>query len=98
MLDAFSSDAIPVHLLTMESLELYLEKLAPEGVLIYNVTNNFVNLPPVLADQARAKGLICLHKEDGRHHADQDRYAADWVILAPKARGRRPCRRPSWWG
>src|SRR5262249_11771219 len=59
-----SSDAIPVHLLTLEALDLYLEKLAPDGILIYNVTNNFVDIPPVLADLALARGLVCLNRGD----------------------------------
>lgn len=85
VIDAFSSDAIPVHLLTMEALELYLEKLAPDGVLLYNVTNNYVNLPPVLADQALARDLVCLFWSDD---ADNDeRFGVDWLALVRKQPG-----------
>jgi hypothetical protein len=82
VLDAFSSDAIPVHLLTLDALDMYLTKVAPDGVIIYNVTNNYVNMPPVLADQARARGLVCLNKGDYSDH--DERYAADWVVMARK--------------
>src|SRR5207253_9144166 len=42
VLDAFSSDAIPVHLMTTQAIEMYLSKLRPDGVLIFNITNRYV--------------------------------------------------------
>jgi hypothetical protein len=57
-LDAFSSDAIPMHLLTREAFALYLAHLAqPGGVLAVNISNRFLDLEPVLVDAARAQGL-----------------------------------------
>ena len=47
-LDAFSSDAIPMHLLTLEAIELYFEKLAPGGVLAFHISNNYLSLSKVL--------------------------------------------------
>ncbi len=81
VLDAFSSDAIPVHLLTLEAVDLYLSKLADGGVLIFNTTNRFVDLRPVLADIAAARGLACLHYGDHTRGDIPDRYSSDWVIL-----------------
>ena len=49
VLDVFSSDAVPVHLLTHEALELYLTKMREHGVLVFNVTNRCLDLEPVLA-------------------------------------------------
>ncbi|MEN9231223.1 MAG: hypothetical protein Q6L68_09980, partial [Thermostichus sp. DG02_5_bins_236] len=49
VMDAFSSDAVPVHLLTQEALTLYLNKLKPQGGLLFNITNRHLNLTPVLA-------------------------------------------------
>ncbi len=49
LLDAFSSDNIPVHLLTLEAVKLYLTKLKPGGVLVFNISNNFLDIEPVLA-------------------------------------------------
>src|SRR5262249_31990557 len=46
-LDAFSSDSVPVHLLTVEALELYLSKLADGGVLALNISNRYLDLEPV---------------------------------------------------
>jgi SAM-dependent methyltransferase len=49
ILDGFCSDAIPVHLLTREALELYFDKLAPGGVLVVHISNNHLDLPPLVA-------------------------------------------------
>ncbi len=84
VIDAFSSDAIPVHLLTVEALDLYLSKLADDGMLVFNVTNRYVDLKPVLGDLARRKGLVCVYYGDDGE-ADADASASDWVVLARKA-------------
>ena len=57
VLDAFSSDAIPAHLLTREALTLYLRKLAPGGVLAFHLSNHFLDLEPVVASGAVSLGL-----------------------------------------
>lgn len=83
VLDAFSSDAIPVHLLTAEAIDLYLSKLADGGVLIFNTTNRYVDIRPVLADLAEAKGLTCLHYGD-ESEGVFDKYGSDWVVMQRK--------------
>src|SRR5204863_5540749 len=57
--DAYSSDAIPVHLLTREALHLYLDRLAPRGVLVFHLSNRYFDLPPVVARLAADAGLVC---------------------------------------
>lgn len=52
VLDAFSSDSIPLHLVTREAVELYLSKLTPDGVLAFHVSNRYFDLTPQLAQQA----------------------------------------------
>ena len=64
VIDAFSSDAIPVHLLTAEAIDLYLDRLVPGGVLIFNITNRYLDLPPVLGKIAEEKDLTCLYYGD----------------------------------
>jgi hypothetical protein len=59
ILDAYSSDAIPVHLLTREALRLYLDRLAPHGVLVFHLTNRHFDLVPVVARLASDEGLTC---------------------------------------
>lgn len=57
VVDAFSSDAIPTHLLTREAMAGYLDKLAPDGVLVIHISNRFMDLEPVVAALARDAGL-----------------------------------------
>lgn len=64
VLDAFSSDAIPVHLVTREALALYLRKLAPGGVLAFHISNLHLDLEPVFANLARDAGLAALIRDD----------------------------------
>ena len=64
VLDAFSSDSIPTHLLTRDAVELYRRKLLPRGALAFHVTNRFLDLEPVLGNVARATGLACFAQDD----------------------------------
>ena len=64
MLDAFSSDAVPTHLLTLEAIELYLQKLDERGILLFNITNAYLDLSPIVANLADRAGLVCLHRAD----------------------------------
>lgn len=57
VMDAFSSDSVPVHLLTVEAFELYLKHLAPGGVIAVNISNNYLDLKPVIWRQAQELGL-----------------------------------------
>jgi spermidine synthase len=58
VMDAFSSDAVPVHLLTREAMALYLKKLAPGGMVVSHVMNRHMELPSVVAGIAAANGMI----------------------------------------
>lgn len=57
VIDAYSSDAIPIHLMTTDAMRVYLDRLAPEGVLAFHISNRFFDLEPVLARIARDLGL-----------------------------------------
>jgi len=67
VVDAFSSDAVPVHLLTREALALYASKLAPHGSLIFNTSNRNIELTGVVAASAAANDLVLLAKRDNQH-------------------------------
>jgi hypothetical protein len=85
ILDAFSSDAIPVHLLTREAVELYLSRLKPAGIVAVHISNRYLNLEPVLAAQAQQQGLFALANLDDRIpdvDARKGRYGSRWVLLA----------------
>lgn len=81
VLDAFSDDAIPVHLLTREAFQVYFAHLRPQGPLAIHVTNRYLDLAPVVASLAAAsqKEVLRIHSP-----ADADRQvlAADWDIVA----------------
>jgi hypothetical protein len=86
VLDAFSSDAIPAHLLTREALALYLRKLNDDGSVIFHISNRYVDLRPVLialANDARVPGAY-----GDRDPSTDDRgklyYGSRWVALAKR--------------
>jgi spermidine synthase len=84
-LDAFSSDAVPAHLLTVQALRLYLDKLAPGGRLLFHISNRHLDLEPVLASEARALGLAGLDQRDLHVTPAQraaGKQASEWVLLA----------------
>lgn len=64
ILDAFSSDNVPVHLLTREAMELYRSRLTSNGVIVMNITNRNIALTDAVAASARAAGLRAIHKRD----------------------------------
>jgi hypothetical protein len=64
IMDAYNSDALPVHLLTREALELYLQKLSPHGILAFHISNRYLDLEPVLANLAHDAGLYCVIQHD----------------------------------
>jgi hypothetical protein len=85
VLDAFGSDAIPVHLLTREALQLYMSKLRPGGVLLFNISNRFVNLAPVLAGEAAALALTCSERADTQVTSAQaatGKFPSDWMVMS----------------
>jgi spermidine synthase len=84
VLDAFSSDAIPVHLLTREALQLYLRKLSPDGILLFHVSNRYVQLAPVLARLAEDAGLSVRKQfyQPSEHERRLGAYPSNWVIMA----------------
>ena len=85
ILDAFSSDAIPIHLVTREAIRLYLAKLKPGGILVFHTSNRFLDLNPVLGNLARNAGLVALYNSDTMLN-DEDRKnkksASIWVVMA----------------
>jgi hypothetical protein len=85
MLDAFTSDAVPVHLLTREALQLYLRKLAPDGIIAYHISNRYVDLEPVLAALAEVEGLVALDhawQPPGEDPAAFLIHPSHWLLMA----------------
>lgn len=85
ILDAFSSDSIPTHLLSREAFELYLNKLDQGGILVFHVSNRYLNLTPVVGNLAYEKGLICLSRFDNQITEEEKangKTPANYVIMA----------------
>lgn len=82
VLDAFGSDAIPVHLLTREALVLYTQKLKPGGVLLFNVSNRYVGLAPILAREAASLAMVSYERVDPQGDAAARKFPSDWVVVA----------------
>jgi hypothetical protein len=80
VLDAFTSDAVPVHLLTLEAFRLYASRLAPDGVLLLNVSNRHLAVDRVVRGAARAQGLACAVIETP---ADPERFVSKvrWAVV-----------------
>ena len=85
VLDAFSSDAIPTHLLTLEAMQLYLARLAPGGRLAFHLSSKYVDLRPVVADLAKRLDLVCLINDELKMEASEGQDPALWMALARRA-------------
>ena len=88
IMEAFTSDAIPTHLLTREAVAMYVEKLASDGLLVLHISNRFLDLEPVVAGVVAELGLVARR----RHLKDPDRsvnptaVASRWVVVAREDR------------
>jgi SAM-dependent methyltransferase len=87
ILDGFCSDAIPVHLLTREAFQLYFQKLAPGGVLAVHISNNHLDLPPLVARIARREfdpPLSVRYSHDMASESERADGKSDsqWMVLA----------------
>jgi SAM-dependent methyltransferase len=99
VIDAFSSDAIPVHLLTGEALRLYMEKLRPGGVALLHISNRYMELAGVVAATAAANGIAAARRADVRSEADLVErlwMSSDVVALSRDPASLEPYRRAAW--
>jgi len=83
VVDAFSGDSIPVHLFTLQALELYLRHLKPDGILALHITNKHLDLAPVLETLRRAMGkyaVLITNDSDDEHKI----YRAVWALVSTK--------------
>jgi spermidine synthase len=90
VLDAFSGDAIPIHLLTAQAIALYRRRLRPDGVMAFNISSQYLDLAPELALEATNAGMqaVLIHSDADEAHG---LFAADWLLLsANQELARRP--------
>lgn len=80
VVDAFSGDAIPVHLLTTQAIQLYQRHLQPDGILAIHVSNQFLELAPEVQKQAEHAGLSAVFVVSAED-LDKGEYSSDWVLV-----------------
>jgi hypothetical protein len=81
IMDAFSSDSVPAHLLTTEAMNLYLDKLSTDGMLAFHISNRYLNLEPLLSGLSRRAGLVGYIRRDEERNV-VGRYPSVWVVMA----------------
>jgi len=79
--DAFSSDSIPVHLLTLEAMNVFFRHLKPDGILAVHISNRYLDLEPVLSGLTARLGKIA-RVVDTEDDETQDVFGATWVLIA----------------
>ena len=85
VLDAYSSDAVPVHLLTVEAFETWIDATADDAVVLLHVSSRHLELSPVVADNVAKLGLVAIHRVDAELNEDQRRVwgsASHWIAIA----------------
>ncbi|HSO31084.1 MAG TPA: hypothetical protein VLT33_01175, partial [Labilithrix sp.] len=85
IIDAFSSDAIPVHLMTREAFAIYQRAMVPGGLLIAHISNRHMRLEPVVGALARDAGLRAITRLDGRVSEEESKAfksASHWVAMS----------------
>jgi hypothetical protein len=107
IVDAFTSDAIPIHLLTQEAMAIYLKKLAPGGIVLMHISNRHMELGSVVAGIAQANGLVTRQNSRANEQEDSDKYLfsstvaacartdADFGALAQQEKGWEPLPAPA---
>lgn len=84
VIDAFSSDAIPTHLITREAVAMYASRLKARGLIAFHVSSRFFNLQPVLASIAEDRRLVCYARDDkdvAPERAAEGKRPSVWVVL-----------------
>jgi hypothetical protein len=88
VIDAFNSDAPPIHLLTREAVRLYFDRLVPGGLLLINVTNRYLDFDPVIEALARDAGLVARVRDERAtvRQGYRGAYSSTWAVLARNER------------
>jgi hypothetical protein len=82
VIDAFTGDSIPIHLLTREALVLYSERIKPQGVIALHISNRYLDLRPVIGRLAAEMGLQLAYVEERESDTDPDKASSNWILLA----------------
>jgi hypothetical protein len=98
VLDAFSSDSIPIHLMTREALALYVSRLAADGVLLMHVSNRHLRLAPIVARLAADQQLLAVQQVDARVSGwPEGKSESQWIVMTRSAAGLEALTRSGRW-
>ncbi len=101
VLDAFSSDAIPTHLLTLEAIQMYERKLAPGGIIAMHISNRYLELAPVVALTCRRANLWAFNQQDapamGTDEEKQGKTQSNWLVILRDPGERDNLWKPMYW-
>lgn len=98
VVDAFSGDSTPAHLLADEAVGLYLRRLRDDGALVFHISNRFFDFTPVVARLAAEHGLVAYRSVDGPTAAEssQGKLTSTWVVLSRRGADGGMAGRPGW--
>jgi tetratricopeptide (TPR) repeat protein len=82
LIDVFSSDAVPVHLLTREAMKIYFDHLKPSGMLAIHISSRYFNLAPIIGKLADEAGWTARVWRDARREGVLERTSSEWVAMA----------------
>jgi len=85
IVDAFSGDSIPVHLLTREAFELYFRQLQPQGVLAVHISNQYLDLQPIVEGAASVLGKAAIVVNHDVTNSNSGVYASTWILIGSRA-------------
>lgn len=81
ILDAFSSDSVPAHLLTVQAINLYLSKLADGGLIAFNASNRYLDLEPLLSGLSKQAQVSAFIRQDPEYDLAARKYISTWVVM-----------------
>ena len=82
VVDAFSGDSVPIHLITTEAFDAYLNRLAPDGVLVINISNRILDLRRAIEGTAREHDLYLAHIIDHPEQNESWHFGSEWLLLS----------------
>jgi tetratricopeptide (TPR) repeat protein len=85
VVDVFSSDSVPIHLITREAMKIYLDRLADHGLLAIHMSSRYLNMGPILGRLAEDAGVVARIGVDRYTRGGPRRYSAEWVVMARRA-------------
>jgi tetratricopeptide (TPR) repeat protein len=97
VVDVFSSDSVPIHLISHQAMKIYLDRLNDHGLLAIHVTNRYLELKPIFGRLAKAMGVAAKICVDGFARGGIKRFPSDWVVISRRAEDLAPFTEQAAW-